>query len=149
MLQCLDALPDAWLNQGLKAMERRAIGEALEWFAACCRARPSDGPAHRALARAWAQLEHWDDAQRALEQSARSDPESPDLTVLRTAVEQARNTSNQRTAKASRQGAPAKRRSGRKRKQNVKKMNSCDLMREASGKSVCANKGKSKCGKGA
>jgi tetratricopeptide (TPR) repeat protein len=118
VLQCLDALPDAWFNQGLKAMERQAVGEALEWFAACCRSRPSDAPAHRALARAWAQLEQWEDAQRALDQSARSDPESPDLTVLRTAVEQARNMSNQRSVKASRQDAPAKRRSGRKRKRN-------------------------------
>lgn len=117
VLQCLDAVPDAWFNQGLKALENGARGEALEWFAACCRARPSDAAARRALAKVWAQLGHLKEASRALEESATSDPDAAELAVIRKAISDASKPTGRkkRSSKSRGQSATGKKRGAKKR----------------------------------
>ena len=56
LLLRLDGIADAWFNRGLEALAEGAPGRALEWFAACCVARPTDAAARLALARVWPQL---------------------------------------------------------------------------------------------
>lgn len=86
LLWTLERLPDVWFNRALEALPAGRAGEALEWFAACCAARPSDAAARRALAKVWAQLGHVGEAERALEQSARIDPDHADLVAIRQAL---------------------------------------------------------------
>jgi hypothetical protein len=66
LLATLDAVVDGWYNRGLAALGRGACGEALEWFSACCVARPTDGEARVAQAKIWAQLGRWQEAGMSL-----------------------------------------------------------------------------------
>lgn len=86
LLVSLDGLCDTWFNSALTALAAGATGRALEWFAACAAARPSDGAALRALARVWAQLGHHREAGEALERAAAIEPDAPDVAVIRKAL---------------------------------------------------------------
>ena len=90
ILQCLDAVPDAWFNQALKALAENRLGEALEWLSACCTANPTDAAAWRALAKLWARLRRFKDADRALGRAEKIEPDSEELKAIRGAIEDAR-----------------------------------------------------------
>ncbi len=69
LLLTLDAVADAWFNRGLSALGRDAPGEALEWFSACCAAKPGDGQARLAHAKTWARLGCFAEAAQSLEKA--------------------------------------------------------------------------------
>jgi tetratricopeptide (TPR) repeat protein len=89
MLQCLDAAIDGWFNRALAALAEGRQGEALECFAACCAARPTDAVAQRALAKMWARLGFWSDGGRVLDRAAELEPDHPELALLRSALHEA------------------------------------------------------------
>jgi Flp pilus assembly protein TadD len=89
LLQTLDGVADVWFNYGLEALNRGAPGEALEWFSACCAARPTDAPARRAQAKVWAQLGHFREARDALKKAELLDPDDRDLKDAAAAVDEA------------------------------------------------------------
>ncbi len=89
LLQALDAVADAWFNRGLQALDRDAPGEALEWFCACCAARPSDVAARLAQAKTWARLERYEQARDALEKARKTAPDAEGLDELAQALEEA------------------------------------------------------------
>ena len=68
-LRDLHAVADSWFNQGLAAAKGGALGEALEWFAACVAARPEDASARRCLAKLWEAVGCPSEALRNLELS--------------------------------------------------------------------------------
>jgi hypothetical protein len=78
----LDELADHWFNAALAALAAGRPGLALEWLAACCKARPTDAPAHYALAKVWAQLGHVPEAEAALACARDLDPGAPELAAL-------------------------------------------------------------------
>lgn len=88
LLQSIDAQVDAWFNRALHASKEGRPGEALEWLAACCRVRPSDAQAYLALAKLWAQLEHWDDAVRCLNCATELKSDLPEFETLRKAIKE-------------------------------------------------------------
>ena len=100
LLRALDAAPDAWFNRALKALNDGDPGRALEWVSACCAARPSDGAARRVQAKIWAQLGHWQEAVRALSQSAEIEPDSDEVKEIREALRAAQTRARRRAAKA-------------------------------------------------
>lgn len=110
VLQCLDAVIDGWFNAGLDALARNESGLALEWLAACCKARPSDAAALRALAKVWGRLGHLDDARRCVDLSRQSDPDHPDLDSITAALcEPAAATNPVKNSDGGRKGFPKKR----------------------------------------
>jgi len=109
LLECLDAVPDAWFNRAVEALSAGRRGAALEWLAACCAARPTDAAAQRALAKVWAQLGHPAEARAALDRAAEIEPDAPELAELRQALEEV-------GAKRPRKPAPAKPRRAKRRK---------------------------------
>jgi len=122
VLQCLSAVPDAWFNRGLKALEEGEPGRALEWLAACCTANPADAVALRALAKVWAQLGRYDDASRALERSADTEPGAPELDALRDALTTARaGSESTKGASAKKHGSGKKKRGSGKKKRGRKR----------------------------
>jgi tetratricopeptide (TPR) repeat protein len=90
LLQQVDALADVWFNRALAALAEGATGQALEWLAAACVARPTDVAARIALSQVWAQLGRWKEAADALERAAELDPGSVEVAALREALRQAR-----------------------------------------------------------
>ena len=89
LLQTLYAVADAWFNQGLKALQRDSPGQALEWFSACCAARPTDTAARLAQAKTWAQLGRYQEARDALKKAEMLDPDADDLKNAATAIDKA------------------------------------------------------------
>ena len=89
LLQRLDALGNLWFNQALDALDEGNLGSALEWLSACCVVRPRDAGALRAKAKIWARLGHFEEARNALNQAASSEPDTPELGVIRQAVDDA------------------------------------------------------------
>jgi len=89
LLARLEAVSDAWFNEGLRALSEGARGRALEWFSAACAARPTDAAARRAQAKVWAQLGRWDEAREALERAALIEPDADELNAVRQAIEDA------------------------------------------------------------
>jgi tetratricopeptide (TPR) repeat protein len=90
LLRGLDAQADAWFNQALEASSRNEPGEALEWLAACCKARPTDAAAWRAMAKVWSQLRRWKDALRCLNRAAGIQSDLAGLDEIRQALPRAR-----------------------------------------------------------
>jgi tetratricopeptide (TPR) repeat protein len=88
LLARLEAVSDAWFNEGLRVLSEGARGRALEWFSAACAARPTDAAARRAQAKVWAQLGRWDEAREALERAALIEPDADELNTLRQAIEE-------------------------------------------------------------
>ena len=86
LLARLDGIADAWFNRGLAALREGAPGHALEWFSACCAARPGDVDARLAQVRVWAQLGRWREAAGALDRAAAVDPAARDVEELRQAL---------------------------------------------------------------
>ena len=87
LLLRLDGLADAWFNRALEMLAQDAPGRALEWFSACCAARPTDAAARRAQARVWAQIGRLNEARDALDRAAELDPSAPELLTIRAALE--------------------------------------------------------------
>ena len=117
MLRCLDGVPDAWFNRALAAAAAGQPGRALEWMAACCAARPTDAAALRALARLWARLGHWHEAQDALRRASAIDPNAPELDRIRAALRSLRAQSLRSKPGPGRQfGCRRKTRPGRRAK---------------------------------
>ncbi|MGE0129086.1 MAG: hypothetical protein AB7U82_13490 [Blastocatellales bacterium] len=88
LLARLEAISDAWFNEGLRALAEGARGRAMEWFSAACAARPTDAAARRAQAKVWAQLGCWDEALDALERAAMIEPDDDELNAIRRAIEE-------------------------------------------------------------
>jgi tetratricopeptide (TPR) repeat protein len=88
LLACLDAQPDAYFNRALEAFAAGRPGRGLEWLAACCAARPTDAPALRALARAWAQLGHAAAARDALDRAQAVDPDAPEQAAIKAVLDE-------------------------------------------------------------
>ncbi|GEM_PF-1369875 len=88
LLAGLEAVSDAWFNEGLRALSEGARGRALEWFSAACAARPTDAAARRAQAKVWAQLGRWDEALDALDRAAVIEPDADELNAIRQAIEE-------------------------------------------------------------
>jgi tetratricopeptide (TPR) repeat protein len=86
LLERLDSVSDAWFNRALEFLQEGNLGRALELFAACCAARPSDASALRALAKVWGHLGRFDEAQDALQRAAAIDPDAPELGEIRRAL---------------------------------------------------------------
>lgn len=86
----LERAIDAWFNSALEALKEGKVGRALEWLSACCVARPTDAVAVRALAKVWTQMGHWEEATDALERAAQIEPDAPDLSDIREALQEAR-----------------------------------------------------------
>jgi tetratricopeptide (TPR) repeat protein len=87
LLLTLDATVDAWFNRGLAALARQAPGEALEWFSACCIARPSDGPARLAQAKTWALLGRWQEAGDSLAKAGVLNIDEAELAALEAGIQ--------------------------------------------------------------
>ncbi len=87
LLLTLDGVADAWFNKGVAALAADAPGEALEWFSACCTARPADIEARLAQAKTWAQLGHFREALAALEKIRQIDPANGELKMVSAAIE--------------------------------------------------------------
>ena len=90
LLRGLDAQVDAWFNQALEASSRNEPGEALEWLSACCKARPTDAAAWRAMAKVWSQLRRWKDALRCLDRAGEIQSDLAGLDEVRQAIGRAR-----------------------------------------------------------
>jgi tetratricopeptide (TPR) repeat protein len=86
VLQRIDAVADAWFNKALEALAEGQPGRALEWLSACCAARPTDAAARRNLAKVWAQLGCWAEAQAAAELARAIDPTAPELHEIEEAL---------------------------------------------------------------
>lgn len=82
LLRQLDGVADAWYNRGVRAADAGDAGAALEWFSACCAARPSDVEARLAIARLWVHFNIWDDARRAAAQILEANPELEEARTL-------------------------------------------------------------------
>ena len=82
LLLTLDAVADAWFNRGLAALGCEAPGEALEWFSACCAARPADGPARLAQAKTWARLGRFKEALESLEKAKLLEVNGDEVTAV-------------------------------------------------------------------
>ncbi len=89
LLAMLDATVDGWFNRGLAAANNNSAAEALEWFSACCVARPTDAPARIAQAKCWARLGRFDEALVALDKAAALEPDNGEPELLARAIRQA------------------------------------------------------------
>lgn len=99
LLACLAAVADAWFNRGLDAVAQDDAPQALEWFAACCASRPTDGAAWLAVAKVWLRLRQFGAARRALERAAEISPDLPDVRRCRRALDRATRPSPDRAAR--------------------------------------------------
>lgn len=90
-LQQLNAVADAWFNQGIEIGNQGRYGEAIEWLAACSVARPQDVECHRALAKVWCRLEHPDEAIRCVNRAIALAPEDSATLLLLAYVERKRS----------------------------------------------------------
>lgn len=117
LLRHLDAAIDAWFNRGLAALAACRKGEALEWFSACCIARPTDAEAHRLRGEVWIELDHTPEARAALERAETLDPGSLKLAPLREAIAiaETKSSGKEKTTSAGRSHARRK-----TKKKNVK-----------------------------
>jgi len=88
ILCMFDAAVDGWFNRGLAAATRGAPAEALEWFSACCAARPADLEARLAQAKCWAVLGQTGQARAALAKAMKIDPDNQEAAMLAAALEQ-------------------------------------------------------------
>ena len=83
LLSAMEAALDAWHNAGVAAAEAGDYERALEWFAACAVARPSDAGALTLLAKLWLRLGHPGAALRALDRATELEPETTERSALR------------------------------------------------------------------
>ena len=90
LLKTLDGLVNAWFNRGRKALEEEKTGEALEWFSACCAARPLDAALRRIQARMWVRLGRREEAESSLRRAESLEPGAPELTEIREALREAK-----------------------------------------------------------
>ena len=72
-------IADAWFNRGLRAQADGEPGQALEWFSACCAARPGDAEARLAQAKTWGQLGRRKEALRTLQLARDINPDLPGI----------------------------------------------------------------------
>ena len=90
LLATMEATLDAWFNEGLTAAEAADMPRALEWFAACVVARPTDVQALALLARVWHELGYPLATLRLLDRAAEVETEGSDRAQLRALAQAAR-----------------------------------------------------------
>ena len=115
LLQCLEAVANAWFNRALSALADDRPGRALEWLSACCAARPTDAEARLVQAKVWARLGRWREASDALDRAEEVGVSSDDLQAVRDVVREAEEKHAKKAAK------PQRRRKEKKRGKSGKK----------------------------
>ena len=110
LLQCLEAVANAWFNRALSALADDRPGRALEWLSACCAARPMDAEARLVQAKVWARLGRWCEASDALDRAEGIGVSSDDLQAVRDVVREAEEKHAKKATK------PQGRRKGKKHK---------------------------------
>lgn len=89
VLRDLTALQDAWFNAGAGALEAGRHGEAVEWFAACAVARPTEVEPLELLARSWLLLGRPAEAARVLDRADELGPPGEARSALRSQIAEA------------------------------------------------------------